>query len=83
MKMKIKVEVVKSDGCIFDSIEQSIDINEYSADSIKKDRIFLHIGECLYIIDSEGYIKDQILNINSDQKTKYGLNFKHTDSEKK
>lgn len=71
-ELKVKIEVVSSDGCVLEKKEQTVSVNAY----IKKDRIFLKIGECLYIMDEDGYIKDQILNVNTGQESKYGLNFK-------
>ncbi|HHX69390.1 MAG TPA: hypothetical protein GX708_15250 [Gallicola sp.] len=72
-ELKVKIEVIASDGVTLEKKEQTVNINEYGADSIKKDRIFLEVGECLYVIDSDGYIKDQVFNVNSGQKAKYGL----------
>jgi len=75
-ELKVKIEVVSSDGCTLEKKEQTVIINAYQPESIKKDRIFLEVGECLYIMDENGYIKDQILNVNTGQESKYGLNFK-------
>jgi hypothetical protein len=72
-ELKVKIEVIASDGVILEKKEQTVNINEYATDSIKKDRIFLEVGECLYVIDSDGYIKDQVFNVNTGQKAKYGL----------
>ena len=72
-ELKVKIEVIASDAVILEKKEQTVNINEYDTDSIKKDRIFLEVGECLYVIDSDGYIKDQVFNVNTGQKAKYGL----------
>ena len=72
-ELKVKIEVIASDGVILEKKEQTVNINNYAPDSIKKDRIFLEVGECLYVIDSDGYIKDQVLNVNTGQEPKYGL----------
>lgn len=72
-KLKVKIEVIASDGVMLEKKEQTVNINEHEVDSIKKDRIFLEVGECLYVIDSDGYIKDQIFNVKTGQKAKYGL----------
>ncbi len=72
-ELKVKIEVITSDGVILEKKEQTVNINEYAHGSIKKDRIYLEVGECLYVIDSDGYIKDQVFNVNTEQKAKYGL----------
>jgi hypothetical protein len=72
-ELKVKIEVIASGGVILQKKEQTVHINEYAPDSIKKDRIYLEVGECLYVIDSDGYIKDQVFNVDTGQKAKYGL----------
>jgi len=72
-ELKIKIEVVSSEGITTDKKETSVNVVQFTPDSIRKDRILLEIGECLYYVDSDGYIQDQILNYNTGQVTKYGL----------
>lgn len=85
-KIKIKAKSISSDGWIIDKIEQNLTLVDTEIPirsnldtktfENKITRILLEIGECSYIIDENGYIKDQILNVNTGQEAKYGLNFK-------
>jgi hypothetical protein len=72
-ELKIKIEVISSEGIITDKKETSVNVVQFALDSIRKDRILLEIGECLYYVDSDGFIKDQVFNSNTGQVAKYSL----------
>jgi hypothetical protein len=73
-ELKIKIEVISSEGIITDKKETSVNVGQFAPDSIRKDRILLEIGECLYYVDSDGFIKDQVFNANTGQVAKYPRN---------
>lgn len=58
-----KIEVVLENrnpvGDIIKSTQTSLDL--YDGDSMIKNRLFIHIGECLYSVDERGFIIERII----------------------
>jgi len=73
-RLKIVANSYLPDGINLDIHEQSLIIENART-------ILLEIGDCSYVIDENGYIKDQILNVNTNQESKYGLNFREVFTE--
>jgi hypothetical protein len=52
-KFEVKLESIDPTGVVLKSEELSM--------MIDNDRLFIHIGECLYRIDKKGFIIDRVI----------------------
>ena len=56
-KFEVKLESIDPTGVVLKSEELSM--------MIDNDRLFIHIGECLYRIDKKGFIIDRVTPIDN------------------
>jgi hypothetical protein len=56
-KFEVKLESIDPTGVVLKSEELSM--------MIDNDRLFIHIGECLYRIDKKGFIIDRVIPIDN------------------
>lgn len=59
-KIDVKLESIDPTGVIVKSQELSMIIDDQDL-TINNDRLFIHIGECLYQIDKNGFIIDTVV----------------------
>lgn len=57
-KFEVKLESIDPTGVVLKSEELSMIIVDDQESMINNDRLFIHIGECLYRIDKKGFIID-------------------------
>ena len=60
-KFEVKLESLDPTGFAIKSEELSMDIVDDNESMINNDRLFLHIGECLYHVNKKGFIIDRII----------------------
>ena len=60
-KFEVKLESIDPTGVVLKSEELSMMIVDDQESMINNDRLFIHIGECLYRIDKKGFIIDRII----------------------
>ena len=60
-KFEVKLESIDPTGVVVKSQELSMTIVDDEESMINNDRLFIHIGECLYRIDRKGFIIDRIV----------------------
>lgn len=56
---KVKLESIDPVGCVLNKNELSIEIHDEN--SMIQERLFIHIGECLYRIDHKGFIIERLI----------------------
>ena len=59
-KFKVKLEVVDPTGFVIKHTRTSISIID-DDNSMIHERLLLHIGECMYIIDKNGFIIERLI----------------------
>jgi hypothetical protein len=62
-KFEVKLESVDPTGVVIHSEELSMLIVDDDNSMINNNRLFIHIGECLYRIDKRGFIIDRVIPI--------------------
>jgi hypothetical protein len=62
-KFEVKLESINPTGVVVKSKEVSMMIVDDEESMINNDRLFIHIGECLYRIDKKGFIIDRVIPI--------------------
>jgi len=60
-KFEVKLESIDATGVVLKSQELSMMIVDDPNSMINNDRLFIHIGECLYRIDKKGFIIERIV----------------------
>ena len=64
-KFEVKLESVDPTGVVVKSQELSMMIVDDQESMINNDRLFIHIGECLYRINKRGFIIDRVIPIDN------------------
>ena len=64
-KFEVKLESIDPTGVVVKSQELSMMIVDDQESMINNDRLFIHIGECLYRIDKRGFIIDRVIPIDN------------------
>jgi hypothetical protein len=62
-EFEVKLESIDPTGVILKSEELSMMIVNDQESMMNTDRLFIHIGECLYRIDKKGFIIDRVIPI--------------------
>lgn len=62
-KFEIKLESIDPTGVVVKYEEVSMMIVDDEESMINNNRLFIHIGECLYRIDKKGFIIDRVIPI--------------------
>jgi len=57
--IELKLESIDPTGVAIES--KTIHIPIYSEEGMVKRRLYLHIGECLYSVDTKGYILERLV----------------------
>lgn len=60
-EFEVKLESIDPTGVILKSEELSMMIADDQESMINNDRLFIHIGECLYRVDRKGFIIERII----------------------
>jgi hypothetical protein len=60
-KFEVKLETIDPTGVVINSEEVSMMIVDDDSSMINNNRLFIHIGECLYRIDKNGFIIDRVV----------------------
>ena len=60
-KFEVKLESIDPTGSVIESEELSMMIVDDQESMINNNRLFIHIGECLYRVDKRGFIIDRII----------------------
>ena len=61
IKFQFKLESMDPTGVAVKSEELSMEIVDDDNSMINNDRLFIHIGECLYRVDKKGFIIDRVI----------------------
>ena len=70
-KFEVKLESIDPTGVVLKSEELSMIIVDDQESMINNDRLFIHIGECLYRIDKKGFIIDIVIPIDNSNPEDY------------
>ena len=62
-KFEVKLESIDPTGSVIESEELTMMIVDDQESMINNNRLFIHIGECLYRVDKRGFIIDRIIPI--------------------
>jgi hypothetical protein len=62
-KFEVKLESIDPTGVVVKSQELSMMIVDDEESMINNNRLFIHIGECLYRIDKKGFVIDRVIPI--------------------
>lgn len=62
-KIEIKLENCDPTGYAIQTVKTSMELygNQNDEESMIKNRLFIHIGECIYQIDEKGFIIERII----------------------
>lgn len=63
IKFEVKLESIDPAGLVLKSEELSMIVVDDKESMINNDRLFIHIGECLYRINNKGFIIDRVIPI--------------------
>lgn len=58
--LEIKLESVDPRGWVTESVSSSMKVID-DENCMKRERFFLHVGECLYSIDNKGFIIERLV----------------------
>jgi len=64
-KFEVKLESIDPTGVVVKYQELSMMIVDDQESMINNDRLFIHIGECLYRIDKKGFIVERVIPIDN------------------
>ncbi len=70
-EFEVKLESIDPTGVILKSEELSMMIVDDQESMINNDRLFIHIGECLYRVDKKGFIIERVIPHESDDKQSF------------
>ena len=64
-EFEVKLESINPTGVVVKSQELSMMIVDDQESMINNNRLFIHIGECLYRIDKKGFIIERVIPIDN------------------